>query len=448
MAVIIVTLVSFVVLSLVALTLASGQGAQTSSARDRNFDLALGAAEAGVHEAIARVNASGGTFTGDIGGGTDDGSYDGAVMRNGDTITIDMTGTTGGATLGKQRRVRVTMSPPLSFPFALFSETSIEVKNNGTITGGDVWANDSVLLQQDDVVDGSVTAAQSWARLEGGSHVTGNLWSGGTHTTGAYAIKMHNNARVDGWAKASVSAPSDPTTCGGADPDAYEVQVASGAAFGGDLTTWGVKTGSGNVGGVYRQNVCTEAPAAIPLPQLNPAVYDDAVPFTSVDEFQSYLTTNGGALSGVFVVTDPSPTQSNQVDLSGVSLAGDTTIVTNAPVFTNNLDDEGVADEAIFVLASDYTPPTGTSCNVDHDFSECAIHVKNNFQTDCRTAVLIYADNGPVSIKNNQEMCGAVAAQSILIKNNQIVDYDPRIARLLGFGEVTFEVTRWEELSV
>lgn len=442
---IIVVFVSFLLLSMVTLVLRHGESAETSSARGRNFDLSLASAEAGVDEAMARIESSDGTFTGSLSGSTPQGTYTGTVSRvPGKSYTIEMTGSVGGDVLGRDRKLKVTLEPPLSFSFALFSDTSIELKNNDTIDG-DVWANESVLVAQNDVLKGSVTSAGSWIRMEGGSRVDLDVWSGGSNTSDGTAIKLHNNAQIVGSAKASVSDPS--TTC----PDSsYDVDLGSGAVVSGDLTSCGSQTGAGSVNGTAQTGTYTEAGVPKSLPRFNfnannydPGTYHE---FFSVADFNAWLDTNKTDLHGTFWIDEPSPSQTNRIDLTGAVVTGDVTIVTNAPVFTNAISDD-ISSRQVFVLVSRYEPPTGSSCDVNQDSSECAVHVKNNFDSSCATAVLIYADNGPVAIKNNQKMCGSVYAESILIKNNQTLTYDARVDRIIGFGTVTYEIVRWEELD-
>jgi hypothetical protein len=40
-----------------------------------------------------------------------------------------------------------------------------------------------------------------------------------------------------------------------------------------------------------------------------------------------------------------------------------------------------------------------------------------------------------------------IYADTILVMNNQTLSYDPRIARIVGFGDHTYEIARWEERS-
>jgi hypothetical protein len=221
-------------------------------------------------------------------------------------------------------------------------------------------------------------------------------------------------------------------------------------------------------GALFHQE-CTAAPAPKPLPEFRfnwrnytpPAEVQCTATssgphciFNSVNDFQLWLNTadHKNALQGVFEVKESQPGQTSgrRIDLTGAKVAGDLVIETNAPIFTNGISEAVGLQEAIIVLASRYEPQPGTACDVNHDGSECAVHVKNNFSfaPTCKAVTLAYADRGPVAIKNNQAACGSVIAEGILVKNNQTLKYDPRIDRVLGFGPTTYEVARWEELPI
>ncbi len=461
-----VVIVAMLIGSLTSLAMTTGQQANTSSTKDRNHEQALDVSEAGVHQAVAKIDELTSTqgfvdsfsFT----GSTSEGDYDVAVTRRGDDgFIIESTGDVGGSHLTRKRKLKVTFAPPELFPgelLALFSSTSIELKNND-ILAGDIWANDSVLIRQGVNHNGSVTAAQSWFQIEANGRVGGNVTSGGYHADGTWAINMGQHSEIGGFAKASVTAPADPETCDGETHGNYDVVMDNDSSIGGDLTTLGERLGGGFVGGDIAIHTCTAAPAARPMPDHAAVTgnYDQGTlhpTFNSVAEFQTWLNTNSG-MHGTFVINDPAPSQSNRIDLSGEDLvcntvAGEvncnTTIITNAPVFTNGIEDDLVTEEGRFVVISHYKPPTSTGCDVNHDGSECAIHAKNNFDPDCRTAVLLYADKGPVAVKNNNEMCGSVISEGILIKNNQELNVDPRVQRVVGFGPTTWEIARWEEI--
>lgn len=447
---VVVVLVAAVLMGLVVLVLNRGAQSERSAARSEHHDLSLAAAEAGVFEAIARIQASGGTFEGSLSGQASGGTYSGTATKTpGERYVVEMTGDVGAAQLGRSRRVRVTLEPPSgTFRYALMSRTSLELKNNDIIVG-DVWANDSITTGLNDQITGSVTSAQSWILVDGGTWIEGEVWAGGYDADVPFAIDFRDNTEVrgpEGNVKASVSDPS--TSCGNS---SYKVLMASGSNIAGDLTTCGAKSGSsGTIQGTYTPNTYTAAavPRSLPSFSFNANNYDQSTyhEFTSVSDFQSWLDSNKTSLEGTFWVSDPNASQSNRIDLTGATIVGDTTIVTDAPVFTNGITDDATPGKT-FVLVSHYEPPPSSSCDVNQDSSECAVHVKNNFDASCNTTVLIYADNGPVAIKNNQEMCGSIYADSILIKNNQELTYSASIDSVIGFGDVTYEIARWEELG-
>jgi hypothetical protein len=490
-----VMIVALLIGALSSLALATGRQSDTSSASDRNHDQSLGVAEAGVHEAIvqlghrttsgnmssfsiATANAPGppSTPTGTTCPGSPltaspypQGAYYTCVTQSADGYVIDSEGKVGGTHFGRKRHIRVQLTRPGIFPndqtYALFSDTSITLKNGDRITGN-VWANDYVDFSNGSYIDGSLTSARSWVDMnKPGPNVTGvsrDVWTGGYCDSAAvsppdncklgpnWAINLGPNT-IGGSAKASSSAPCTTGTNSNYD-------IAGNGTVVKDVTTWG--TFGGSVGGIYQGGACTTAPAPyFPTFKFNPTDYGCTLDppycpptyheFSSVSSFQSWLSTHEDALQGTFWVQDPAPSELNRVDLSGVMLAGDTTIVTNAPVFSNDVKDDGVATSALFKVVSHYAPdPAKFPCSLyDHtDESECAIHFKNGLNPSCKTAVLLYADKGPVGIKNNATMCGLVIGAAIEEQNSWTLTYDDRLRNPPGFGPDTWEIGTWQEL--
>lgn len=508
-------LVSILIGALASLALTTGTQADRSSTSDRNREVALGVAEAGLHEVTARISAqAGGTNTSSPSffalspgvtapceiagptppeqcdaaksssayrGTTPQGTYWYWVTRTTDGFIIDAQAKTPGTSLSRGRHIRVTLRPPDAFPnanYALFSHTNIALQNNDQVLDGDVFANYSVHIDnsnKDPTVRGSITSATSWVSLDANVHVTGNVWSGGYDQTSAidrWAIDLGSGALLDGWAKASVSVPN----CQGELQTNYNVRMANGSRIKDSVTTFGAKTGGGTVdGNRVTSGACTSAATPQPIPTFtfNKANYGCALSgeswtcpsdyheFFSVTEFQSWLNANKNDFRGTFRVSDPNPSQTNRVDLTGAKLTGSVTIVTEAPacppcgvpVYTADLDDANAPGSPLFVLVSHYRPPVSTTCDTEHDSSECAVHVKNNFALNadgtCKTATLVYADKGPVAIKNNGTTCGSVIADGIFVKNGLTIAYDDRISRLVGFSPAagaTYVAEEWQEL--
>ena len=458
-ALIIAVVLMGVVATLAALMLTVGVHTDQASARGRNWVQALHVAESGVDQAMAKIQAAGGVYSGTFTGSTTQGTYSVTVSRQTrNQYTIRSVGSVlAGKQLAATRALQVTMAPPSVFKNALFSYTTLETKNNDTITG-DVWANENAIVDSGTQITGSVTAATGYVEVDNGSSIGGNVWSGSFNNANSYAIYLQQNATVDGWAKASVTNPPDPITCGGASPDSYKVREDNGASIGSDVTTWGALTGSGTAGGTTHNNTCTAAPAAISMPLFTysssnydaTTLHQFGTPTTSsataISDFQTYLSSHSNQLSGTFYINQTGPVNQNTlVDLTNAVVTGDLNIITNTPIFTNGTTDQ--TTNAVAALISTYKPPTGSNCDLNQDKSECAIHLKNNFATSGNTAVLVYAPYGPVAVKNNAIQFGAIYSDSIQIKNNQELTYDSRIERTVGFGDATLEVTKWLEVK-
>jgi hypothetical protein len=372
--------------------------------------------------------------------------------------TITSTGSVReGAQLAASRKVQVKMSPPSVFKYAFFSNTSVVTKNNDIITG-DIWANQNVVITSGTTVHGAITAATGYVAQENLSTIDKDVTTGGFNPSTSRAIDVATNATIKGNVKATVVNPPDPITCGGANQANYKIFVDGGGTIEGSGQSWGTFDGTGTIAGGMTSNICISAPAAEPMPEFRWAEtnYDPATlhkfgtestpSATAVAEFQAYVDSQPGKeIQGTFYINQQTPVnQDVRINLTGVTITGDTTIVTNTPVFSNGTSDNTV--DKIFVLVSEYEPPVGSSCDVNQDASECSIHLKNNFQPSCYTALIAFSPYGPTAVKNNQATCGAIYADDIEIKNNQTMTYDPRVERTVGFGAVTLEIVSWREL--
>jgi hypothetical protein len=446
--------------TLMALVMSVGSHTTFATAKGRSWVQALHVAEAGVHQAIAKLEETNGSFTGTFNGTTDEGNFTGTVTpQPRKRFRIDVAGVVEpGQGLGATRRLRVTLAPPPSFLYAMLSNTSIATKGNDVIDG-DIWSNQNVLLEQGNTVHGSVTAATGWVATKNGVTIDEDVWTGGFDPNNLdRAVHLEAGGTIGGNVKASVTAPPDPVTCGGEDPTKYKVRVEGTATIVGNVVSWGPKIGSGTVQGTISQNVCTAASPTKPLPTFtysasnyDPATHHefgtaDTPSVTAVSDFQAHIIPEASAMSGSYYINQAGAAgQSIRLDLTGVTIAGDTTIIANVPIYANGLTDS--AGDALFTLVSTYQPPTGSVCDVNQDSSECTIHLKNNFEPSGNTAVIIYAPYGPVAVKNNQVQFGTIYADAIQIKNNQTLNYDSRVERIVGFGDVTYEVETWFELA-
>jgi hypothetical protein len=483
-----VILISMLVGMLATLTLTTGQQADRASAKDRNREVALGVSEAAVHDGLTRVESLLATqfvtripASGDITRTTDRGTYRYNVVRVGDSFVIDAEGTVAdGGSLERKRHLRVTLQPPQLFPgegYALFSKTNLYLKNNNEVFDGDVWSNDSVWAEGGAVIAGSVTSAQSWVKLENAARVDSFVWAGGRRCdvegqnpcTSGWGISLGQNGVIGGFAKSSLSAPN----CAGEDVNAYK--VINDGLIKGDLTSLGPMAGSGSVNpGTITTGACTTGQPRKDPPTFtfnrnnyDPATYHEYGMSTGngAAEFNTALNNNQGginkqALVGTFVIRECG---AGVVNIAGSEIAGNVTIITNpepcngvkgARIRTDDIGDSSVPSnsDTKFVLITHYEPPAGTSCS-DKDDEFCAVTAKNHFDSTCKTSTLVYADNGSVSMKNStgpndNEMCGAVIANGIHMKNNLQLTFAPVFDRVLGFGQKTYEIAKWEELPV
>ena len=440
---------------------------QTSSAKNRSWGQALHVAESGVHQAIAYLqNSSGVVPSTTQTGTTNEGTYQYRVVaQTRNRYQIDAVGSVGTASSTMAtRRLRVTMAPPISFRYALFSLSDVTTKNNNVVCG-DIWANTYVEVYNGDSVlsstnsdcptgssgNGAVTAATSYISMSNNSKIEGDAWSGGYDSSG-YGINMSNGASVGGNAMAS----STLCTTAATNPN---YKIGSSGSVGGTATAWGTITAS--VTGA-RTTKCTDAPGTKTVP---PFVFNTAnYPAGTVHQytfpadytaFNTYIAANKTNLSGVFYIVGGGA--SYPIDLNGTTVSGDLTVYAKASptaspidMTTTGMGSTGSTDK-IVVLATEFAAPASSCTTNGGNPSDCAIGFKNNFSMPSslsggsNTAVLLYAPYGPIAFKNSADFHGAVFANNIQVKNNMNVTYDPRLQQIVGFGTSTLDISNWEE---
>jgi len=506
-ALIIVIIVSMIVGSIVAVSLNTGRQADWSSASDRNHEGSLGVAEAGVQQEIKRIQEQTGsayvpTFAA-LDGSTSQGTYHVETTRCppdaadpsftshqswcvGMAVTkgyvMDSTATAGVAVLKRTRHIRVSLVLPTLFPantkYALFSSSSINLSNNDSVNGlADIYANGTVTIGPGVHLTGSVTSALG-AIDSGASNtqIDGNAWSGGFNTNGTWAMDL---TTVLGWAKASVPNPVNMQTCDGQLASNYAVVLGVGKGVAKGVTTWGTLSGA-SPRAIDHINTCTAAaPQIVPCPPANPN--DPCMPTFTYNKnnynpppveigsatvfntkYGKYATTH--PTTGTFVVYDANPSPTNPIDLSGWSMSGDLTVITNTPIYSSGITDTAVPPgvNPTLVLVSHYAPTAADGTCDTNSPNGCAIYIKNglNLIQTCATASLFYADNGPIAIKNTNggnpgTLCGSVVSgglpggQGISVDNSRPIYYDTRVSSIVGFGDdgpETYKVGRWEEL--
>jgi hypothetical protein len=444
MTVIIITVAA----TLAAVILMQGSSADRHSGRGKNWNQALQSADAGVQNAVATLQATNGAVPAPFQGTSKEGTYSVTVKYLGrNRYQIDSVGQAGTVQgLKTQRHVRVVMAPPKTFKYALFSDSDIDTKNNDEVNG-DIWANGNVTVDQGDTVNGSVNSATGYLFMRSNSKITGDVQTGSYSSSGYAVDGTANGTEINGNVKASTT--SADANCNGEPLGKYKVAAGS---IGGKVMTLGTQV-SGADPAKVTTNWCSHAPATKPMPTFNwePANYQPApVEFASPSAFATYVNANKASMQGTFVINGGG--QNDPVDITGIKVSGDLTIVAwNAPITA----DQGNADvtaannnEKLMVLVSYYTPPQNVACASNGgNPGDCAIGIKNGFQPSDNTATLVYAPNGPVAFKNNAEFFGAVYANNIVMKNNQVTTYDPAVEQVVGFGPVTLAQESWQEVN-
>jgi hypothetical protein len=421
--------------------LGTGVHLQGATAKDASWNDSLRAAEAGVDRAVYELTKSSsyvGTGSGvmTVAGGEAQVLVDAPAAGS---VTIYSTGWSPSRAAGNasHRRIKVAFGAADSFNFALFSTTGLSVKNNG-VTHGDVFANNSILLESNSTVYGSVTSATGTVELQNNAMIRketgrlGNVYTGGYDPAGSWGLTMSNGSVVEGNAYAQAE------TCPGisADDSRYNI-VASGSILGSASARGTI---SGSVTGTRTPYNCQLRAATRSLPQYtwDPSLYTSPQTFSTLASFQTWVNANQGNLTGVVRLWDPAcasgPSDAaNVVNMNGATVTGNFVMVSNCRIDANN-------DFTV-------TAPSSKIVNLivqNASTSPAAVTIKNNFTVTNDAAVLVYS-TGLIDVKNNIDDTGAVYAGAISIKNNMQVDYDPRVERSLGFGDLKYARQSWQE---
>ena len=182
---------------------------------------------------------------------------------------------------------------------------------------------------------------------------------------------------------------------------------------------------------------------------------------TAVSDFNTYVAAHKSALTGTFAVWQRSPSASTAISLDGITLSGDFTLITNAPVNWGNTSTvtTTAASSDLFVVST--YQPTGscTAALVNTGGADCSIYGKNSVefdsgvQSDPNDGVvgLLYTTGKMAFVNASNNIAdvgdGALYAQSMDFKNGFNVIYNSRVERVLGFG-ASYEQTLWQELNI
>ena len=435
-----VTLTSVMMIFTIGM-LATGIHLTEATVRDESWNRALQVAEAGVDHALYMLETEP-TYLGSGAGTIEVPGGEAQVLVSSAAagfVTVYSTGWSPSqdAANASRRRIRVDYAPEDTFSFALFSTTGLAVKANGH-TEGDIFANNSVLLEENTVVDGSVTSATGTIELDNGAAIrededsAGSAYSGGYDEIDLFGITLGNNAVIQGDAYAQAE------SCPGETDDSTRYNILANGTIQGSATARG--SVSGNVGGTRSSYVCEERAATRVLPQYNwdSSLYAGEIEYTSLATFQAWVAGNQTNLTGVHRLWDPlcsaDPSgELTKISLNGAHVTDDFVLVTNCRIDANNDFNVDAPSEAIvnlIVQNASSDPP--------------AIVIKNNFEVNNGAAVLVYS-TGLIEVKNNIDESGAVYAGAISIKNNMEVTYDARVERTLGFGDMKYDRLAWME---
>jgi hypothetical protein len=385
------------------------------------------------------------------------------------------------------REVQVTYEPVPSFKYAIFSQTSLAVNNDMTVSG-DIYSAGDITIGQNAEVCGSIISSAGGVTFNNSSQVvkadsdlscsgkSANVWTGGTGgINGASTVTVEGNA--------TASNPSS-ATCSSVGTSYAIAASGSGMTIGGTAKACGAISSS--IGAASKSAGTSSSqptPVTFPAFTFDPDNYSSDVsdplhlqcyPSTApicgqndatdaVSSFQSYVTAHKSSLTGTFAVWQRSPSQSTVINLDGIALSGDFTLMTNAPVNfgnTSKISTTSTSVSAELVIVSSYQP-TGscTAALVNTNNADCSIYGQNAIQFDAGdlsdpddgVVGLLYTTGKMAFVNSSNNIAstgeGALYAQSMDFKNGYDIIYNSRVERILGFG-TTLEQTLWQEINV
>ena len=449
---------------LMTVSLSAGDSVNNLTSRSSRYTALLGVAESGVNDAVTRLAANraavpsstgclydGTSTTGCTGPG---GQYQvtwqklprGKIQITSYGYYPSASAWLSGAKLSTARKVQVLLGPPRSFQYALFSETGLDIKNNETVYG-DIFANEKINLGNNAVVCGSIDNATLGVDLGSNAEVVktvaGSTCDGDGNVTSGGSITMQTTSLIEGNATSSAPTQQD------CPPSPNTLYSITNGTVDGTATACGIITATSPD---THPNTKTSPPTtqALPAFTFDPSNYTDLTCFPSTgtcgpSNTSSSAVTSFNALSktnfkGTYAVWQTQPTTNTRLDLSGLTIGGDLTIVTNAPVDFGNTGTVTGVSGSTFVVISEYVPPTGTTCT--DNGGDCSIYGKNSIvvdggdpnNPDDGIAMLLYTP-GKMAFKNQGNAAeGALYAGNMDLKNGFTVTYNSRIDSVIGFG--------------
>jgi hypothetical protein len=438
-----------IMMVLLGVSLLASTASLNQSSKSLEWSKALTAAEAGANSAVTLLGQSrSATNSCRIGTASvcnsSDGQYQMRWVTSGSQITVTSVGyyPTKAAPVFT-RAVEITFEPIPSFKYAIFSQTSLSVANNMTVVG-DVYSAGDVTVGQGATVCGSIISSGGGVSLVNSSNIvktyaplgctgkSGNVWTGGASgITGASTVTVAGNLQASKTAGHSSTQPVPITFPAFTfDPNNYSSDTADPL----HLQCY-------PSGGTCGQNDATDA----------------------VTNFNTYVTAHKTSLTGTFAVWQRTPTASTYVNLDGIKLSGDFTLITNAPVNFGNTSTVSTTSSSItadaFVVSTYQPTGTCTAALVNSGGADCSIYGKNAIEFDSGVQSnpddgvvgLLYTTGKMAFVNSSNNIAdvgdGALYAQSMDFKNGFNVIYNSRVERVLGFG-ASYEQILWQELNV
>ncbi len=470
---------------LLIVVLTTGNDAFSVSERNSRFTRTLGVAEAGIDNVVTQLGQS--RLSADpcpitppnnnvctvVGG---EYQVDWSTDQDGNVTITSVGYFPSKANAQVTRKIQAVYQPVPVFNYALYSNTTVAIKD-GQVVYGDIFANQSVTLGSGDVVCGSILSSGGDVATATGSAsirksytdnsgrvCTGKsarVWAGGK-------IDLGTNGLVEGDGRASApvgtACPPSPNTL-------YSIKAN---------TVLGQATACGIVSATTPNfppvsGVRTDPPTLGTMPTFtwDPANYPsvNCIPFsnpcnstvTSTTAYQQFNALSKAGMKGVYAVWQSNPScgqitslpssSCTKLDLSNLTLTGDLTIVTNAPVDFDNTQTITTTTPATLVIDSSYIPSPSTACTANNG-GDCSIYGQNSIVFDTQDpnnpndgiAGLLYTP-GKCAFKNQANSAdGALYCGSMDIKNGFQITYNSRIAKIVGFGGSLQQVT-WKELT-
>jgi hypothetical protein len=479
-----------IMMVLLAVSLDAGSSSLHQSSLSLEWSKALTVAEGGADAAVTLLGESR-AATNSCAIGTSsvcngvDGQYQVRWTTTGSKIVVTSVGYyPSKADQQFAREVQITYEPIPSFKYAIFSQTALAVANNMTVMG-DIYSASDITVGTNSTVCGSIISSGGGVTMQNGASIvktyaplgcsgkSGNIWTGGTN-----GIAGGTTGSVQGSLKASNPSTA---TCGVAGAT-YKIT--------GSFTVTGTATACGSISAgltaatkTAGSSTSQPAPVTFPAFTFDPNNYPSSVSdplhlqcyptttpitncgandsTTAVSDFNTYVTAHKTSLTGTFAVWQRSASASTYINLDGITLGGDFTLITNAPVsFGNTSTVTTTASSADLFVVSKYQP-TGscTAALVNTGGADCSIYGKNSVefdsgvQSDPNDGVvgLLYTTGKMAFVNSSNNIAdvgdGALYAQSMDFKNGFNVIYNSRVERVLGFG-ASYEQTLWQELNI